>query len=48
MTVDGKQITQIGDRLLLLNDSRLRHHRNINRGPFSYVLEVSSEGLGKA
>ena len=35
MTVDGKQITQIGDRLLLLNDSRLRHHRNINRQPLA-------------
>ena len=27
MAVDGQQVTKIGDRLLLSNDSRLRHHR---------------------
>lgn len=35
MTVDGKQVTQIGDRLLLLNGSRLCHHCSINRQPLA-------------
>ena len=35
MAVDGKQITHIGDRLFLSNDSRLRHHRDIYRKPLA-------------
>ena len=35
MAVDGKQITHIGDRLFLSNDSRLRHHRDIDRKPLA-------------
>lgn len=35
MAVDGKQVTKIGDRLLLSNDSRLRHHRDIDRKPLA-------------
>ena len=35
MAVDGKQVTKIGDRLLLSNDSRLRHHRDIDRQPLA-------------
>ena len=36
---DGKQTTEIGNRVFLPNDSSLRHHRHVDRQPIATERE---------